>query len=482
MIINAEYQTHLDENLNNNPLCEAIHIELNRKRFIERLTVIPVIQPDFWELPAIYQQTQLRQLTEIHIPVPQTWGLYSKMISMILYGYFHRNPLSKDMRMFNGQVADAMRKGQVFTHGNSGIHGPSTAPSALVYGESGSGKTTAIRRTLSQIPQAIKHTLYQGEHFKKTQLVWVSFDLPPNGSPKAMTANFFRAVDAALGTKYTAEWSDHGKFSVDKLLAAMQNVASTHCLGLVHIDELQFMLGYKKIKDSPSLQILETLFNKIGIPIIQSSTQQGVELFDTLKSSDHRLGHDLTTVRRMLNDREFKFSTHSQHSEYFNQLFDVLFLPSLAYGDLPDDTAEFKRVFHKLTCGLTAIMTRLAHMHHETLQSLLQNPDKAKSYHTTFDIQLLNRVFKNQFHLIEPALISLRNEQGGGLEKPLNNKSSVAEISSPSNDHATKSGVAPKVVLPTVVKSADAPVEGIGHLELDKSFGAFQSGFGAEDE
>lgn len=469
MMAKAIYHTHLDLNLNNNPLSEAIQIELNRENLINNLTNLPNIQKNFWNLPELYQQTQLRQLTEIHIPVPQTWNLYNKILSLVLFGYVRRNPLSKEMRIQHARIAESMRLRKIYNPGPMLGIGPTTAPASLVFGDSGSGKTKAIRSILGEIEQVKSHQSYKGGHFKKEQLVWISFDLPPNGSPKAMAANFFRAVDNALGTSYANEWSDHRKFSVDGLMSAMQHVASTHYLGIVHIDELQFMIGYKKIKDSPSLQTLETLFNKIGVPIIQSCTQQGIEIFESLKDGDHRLGHDMTTVRRMLNDREFKFSTHNYDSPFFNELFNALFPPGLIYGSQSDITS-FRQTFHRLSCGLPAIMIRLAHMHHETFMILQNKVNHTNKNDRTYDLELLNRVFKNQFNLIAPALVQLRSGNSGAYENSIcNAKTKRATFSNnevKTENKKSKSEVKNPTVVKTDSTSSLEPLTGQG-LSLD---------------
>ncbi len=467
----TNYIEHPDANLNGNPLSEAIQVEISKKNLYRAISHKSFIQKNFWELPEIYQQTQLRQLTEVHVPLPQTWNLYNKMMSLILFGYVRRNPMSKEMRMFNARLAECMRSGKMFNPGAQSGIGPTTAPAALVKGDSGCGKTKGIRGILEQIPQVIVHTSYKGEHFKKEQLTWISFDLPPNGSPKAMTANFFRAVDNALGSNYAAEWSDNEKYSVDKLMAAMQHVASTHCLGLVHIDELQFMLGYKKIKDSPSLQTLETLFNKIGVPIIQSSTQQGIDIFETLKEGDHRLGHDMTTVRRMLNDRQFNFTTHLLDSEYFDELFNVLFPSGIIYGPKSKEIIKaFKAKFNDLSCGLPAIMTRLAHMHHESLMTLLQKTASESKSYSTFDTSLLQKVFNNQFGLIAPALVELRSGNRLAYEKSIRN--SDTKKTTFSNTEMKKETKKSERTLstPKVLKSEQHPQlepHAVGSLSLD---------------
>lgn len=409
-IIEANYQPHPDKNLNGNPLTEAISVNLNRQSFLDGITVKPEIQSDFWSLPQFYQMTQLRQVTGTHFPLPQTWSMYNKMLTLMIFSYVSRHPFSRYVVALKTRIAEQLREGKFAV----GIPvGMTTAPTVLISGDSGTGKTTTIRTVLRQIPQVIQHTSYQGSHFRSMQLTWISFDLPPNGAPKAMANNFFMAVDAALGTTYAAEWSARHKESVDKHLSGMQQVALEHHLGLVHVDELQFMLAYAKNANSPSLQILESLFNKLGIPIVQSSTEAGIALFDTLDTGDHRIGSDMTTVRRMLNDRAFKFSNHKLESDYYQRLFDSLYPSALVVQPEGIDQAslleKFKVRFHQLSCGLPAIMIRLALLHHETLVTLLDKPEgERKGYHT-YELNLLNRVYKNQFSLIDPALAQYRS-------------------------------------------------------------------------
>ncbi|WP_026970856.1 ATP-binding protein [Aliagarivorans marinus] len=426
IVIDAEYATHPDANLNGNPLSEAIEVSLDRDVLLNNIVSKPNIQTNFWSLPPFYQMTQLRQLTDAHQPLPQTWLMYNKIMSMILYSYVRRDPFSPEMVRLKSRLAEQMRQEKVkFIH----PVGLTTAPSALVTGDSGTGKTTMIRTLQSGIPQVVNHRSYKGKHFANKQLVWVSFDLPPTGSAKAMAVNFFRAVDAALGTEYADEWSARDRESVDKHLTAMQICALEHNLGMAHVDELQFMLGYSKSLNSPNLQILEALFNKIGVPILQSCTAEGVDVFKALPSGDYRIGTDTTTVRRMLNDREYRLSNHDLSSTYFSELFDSLFPKALEHPLTPKDAREgFKSKFHKLSCGLPAIMIRLALLHHETLVNLLENSNSNDGYHTYHE-GLLEMVYRNQFSLIDPALAQYRRGDKSGYEKSIRTDSSKTAYS-----------------------------------------------------
>lgn len=285
-------------------------------------------------------------------------------------------------------------------------------------GESGTGKTTTIRRVLSAIPQVISHESYKGIVFKQDQLVWLSFDLPGTASIKGLALNFFEAVYVALGTGYYNEWKDKSHRTIERHLGQMQVIALTHHLGLVHIDELQFMLEYRKSKGAPSFITIEALFNKLGIPIVLSCTSTGRNSLLIDKKSP-----DFTTTRRLLTDREYKFSIYQLKDKFFNEMFEALFPPVLSTdGKVPG--IEFKMDFHFYTCGLPAVMTRLAYLHHETIAQLRANKPEDEQRYQTNDVTRLGKVFKNQFGLISKALDNLRAGNTDAFEQEVHKSES----------------------------------------------------------
>ena len=400
MKIKAQYNQHQVQDLNNNPLCSAIPVLSDKSSILAALKKLPSINTNFWTLPEVYQQTELLKLDYLHVPVPQLYALYNKFVSFIFHGYSLYSPMSAERRRFQLDIALTARNDEYFTGGGCGVR--TTSNSVLVSGHSGTGKTTAIRAGLSLIPQVIEHEIFNGVSFKQDQLVWVSFDLPATSSSKALALNFFAAVDQALGTNYYNEWKDKSHRSVDRHLGQMQLIAINHHLGLVHIDEIQFMLEYKKQKDSPSFIVLEALFNKLGIPMILSCTSMGRE---SLLADSKRL--DFTTARRLLNNREFKFSIFRISDRFFTEMFDALFAPELCTNnEIPGQ--RFKEKFYFLSCGLPAVMHRLAYLHHETVSQLrAKKPERADEYNTD-DLVRLEKVFRNQFSLISNALKNLR--------------------------------------------------------------------------
>lgn len=405
MTIKATYQAHPVERFCNNPLTEALAIAFNK----DNITVAvsrSLRETNFWELDEIYQNAVLQHLRATNIPHPQFYFLYSKFMSLLLDAYSNRNPFAPEIIHLKHELASTFRNSELkFTDTIKATH--TIAASMVVHGHSGTGKTTAIRMALQCIPQVIEHESYQGHVYRQKQLVWISIDMPTTPSTKALALNFFRAVDDALGdTRYYQEWSEKSRSSVDAHLNAMAIVASNHELGLVHIDEIQFLLKYAKTANTPNLQNIEALFNKIGIPIVLSCTSHGLGAFLPDNSSERTVQPDMTTVRRMLSDRMVRFEPVKLDSDHFSTLFSALFPEDLAHPDIIIDQA-FQTKFHSYACGLPAIMTRLAQLFYEVLvQFVSNNHEKLPSA-----MAILNSVFKDQFSLIEPALQLLRANQ-----------------------------------------------------------------------
>jgi len=421
MRVIAQYNKHPVPQFCGNPLTEALSICIDKDVLLKKVEKTIDVK-GFWKLDAIYQQAILQEFANIHIPAPQFGSLYSKFMSLLLHAYSQIHPFSALNTKNKYHLATLMTDSKLDWELNVAMFGRTTAPSLMVQGPSGIGKTTEIRLALSCIPQVLEHHNYNGRHYRQDQLVWISIDLPSTPSLKALALNFFLAVDNALGcTTYYEEWSKKAKTSVDQHLIGMRKVAIVHELGLIHIDELQFMLKYAKSKDSPSLQILEALFNKLGIPLILSCTTQGLALFDA-SYTDNSLMPDFTTTRRMLNDREFKFDLHKANSPHFKNLFSAFFPLFLQWEETSLDELFYQK-FHFLTCGLPAVMSRLAHLYHETHVQLRRRGSGKK---VPSCIDLLEHVYKHQFKLIDPALKQLRRNQvtqyeasitGGGIGK-----------------------------------------------------------------
>ena len=131
--------------------------------------------------------------------------------------------------------------------------------------------------------------------------------------------------------------------------------------------------------------------------MVLSCTLEGLELFEPIPSKDQSKYLDMTTTRRMLDDREFVFGTYPLDSDEFINIFTDFFPETICRGGVPTDA--FKAEFHRLSVGIPAIINRLAKLHHEQVIITKKKTD---------DIAILNQVYKTQFRHIDFALEQLR--------------------------------------------------------------------------
>ncbi|MEH8015786.1 AAA family ATPase [Rheinheimera muenzenbergensis] len=409
--MDATYKLLTLPNLQGNPLVEALHF-LCDPEFQEQVVSgkYQWCPPNYWKLSKIYRVTVLEALNQIHVPAPQMEILYEKIVSHLLNSYSLRNPLRANSNRIKYKLAVALNEKIAAVPAAM-----TTAPTMLVHGVSGAGKSTTILSILNAIPQVICHQEYEGKPYQQSQLLWISMDLPATPSIKALALNFFRAVDKALGTdEYYTVWSKRNRDSVDQHITGMQLVAQTHELGLVHIDEMQFMKGYAKSKDTPSMTVLEAIFNKLGIPMLLSTTTAGLEIFRADYSANGSA--DFTIARRMLNDRAIQFKPLTKDSPQYKRFIEALF-PRDILLNCTALSEEFIDRFYLLSCGLPAIMLRLAKQHHEILMQRAEK--KGADSMSTDDVKLLLSVYKNQFSLIDPALSCLRRGIADEYEKQI---------------------------------------------------------------
>lgn len=465
--IQAHYTKHPVSQFNGNPLTEALPAPLRSSEILSRAGRAMQCDTDFWSLDSLYQRAILQGMGDTHIPSDKFITFYQKCWSLLLHSYAYRNPLEPDaMALKMGLAAQYREKVERPVKCSVASH-KTTASSVLVTGYSGAGKTTMIRSALSLIPQVIYHVEFEGKPYHQNQIVWLSLDMPSTPSLKALALNFFRAVDDATGsTDYFEQWDSRNRESVDRHLAGMQLVAATHEIGLVHIDELQFLLAYGKSDRAPTLTILEAMFNKIGIPMIISCTDSGLQLFSKHVHVGGKSQPEITTLRRLVNDREFRLETYSKDGGMFLKTLQALY-PEWSLLNCTQLSTEFIATFYEHTCGLPAFMTRLAQVHQEYLVYLSQDgqlePDAS-----TNTISYLNTVFVSQFQLYKMALTYLKSKNIRAYESAIAaaQQAQNTETASPTNKtHAkaprkasAKPSTSPSIVSSSASASPRAPM------------------------
>lgn len=446
--VKAIYQKVGTPQFDGNPFTEALYTLYCDDPNSKALR-LPEIPEDYWDLPNFVRKSVITNLRNFFKPNELFSTLYTDIFSLILNSYSYRNPLAADgIRAKMEFAKEARETGGAPKQRLHSVTERSTALTILVHGLSGTGKTTSIRNALALIPQVILHDRYENQQFQHEQLIWLSIDMPVTTSIKALAANFYQAVDNALGTKYLEFWGAGKNYSVDRHLLAMQQIAQAHDIGIIHIDEMQWILGYARSPNAPTLVMLEALFNKIGIPVIMSCTNVGLRLFQS-ESVGHAIP-DFTITRRMVSDKVFEFSQVRNDKKYYNELFSILFPDSLCKLDERSNEI-FKQYFYYLSCGITDILARLAYVYHCTIDVLYEK-GALGNYSS---MQLLELVFKKDFVQISGALDLLRKGQMEDYEKALAQSNALSKQSNTDETPDNK----PVKLLPAKKRKAKATIE-----------------------
>ncbi|MEB5964228.1 AAA family ATPase [Comamonas testosteroni] len=178
---------------------------------------------------------------------------------------------------------------------------------AYVEGVSGSGKSEAILRCLGTYPQqVIPHKSFFKLAGGLQQVAWLSIDVPSSGRATdlaaALMTSWKKATNSTRFDRILAADRRHGS----QMLEEWRQVASSHFLGLLHLDEIQnfFKLSTldrrrkRKVGDAaPELSIVEdqclkwilTLMNTWQIPLLVSGTPDGISALTRRLSNAQRI-------------------------------------------------------------------------------------------------------------------------------------------------------------------------------------------------
>ena len=106
------------------------------------------------------------------------------------------------------------------------------------------GKSTNLHKILSLYDQVIFHP-----KLSTYQIVWLKVDCPHAGSLKGLCTDIFMAIDELLGTTYHTKFSSRNH-TEDLMLAQVAQLANTHHLGLLVIDEMQNLVNARRDRKS----------------------------------------------------------------------------------------------------------------------------------------------------------------------------------------------------------------------------------------
>lgn len=387
----AKYKEQALSEYSNNPFIEALPPIFDEDNVLERFMVTPHITQQEKQSETNIRYHVLKRVKNFIQPLPIHFEVERRLSTLVRRGYLARNPLDKTF-LERIRVLHQLREDEEEAHkyiDERLNYIRSTADSLSIIGISGIGKTTAIERLLLMYPQVIKHEMYEGQPFNRTQIVWLKIDCPYDGSLSTLCKSFFKAIDDLLGTRYLEKYGYLNRVTSTMLLH-MTSLASMYGIGLLVIDEIQHLLHSKNDQEE-MLNFFVTLSNTVGIPTVLIGTSKAQQLFKGNFRQARRAASDGAIIwDRMVED--------SEEWEFFlDTLWELQCLKTRS-----ELTEEVKRTFYEECQGITSVAVNLFILAQE--RALFDESNEEERITSL----VLKKTAKEDMKIIQPMLNAIR--------------------------------------------------------------------------
>lgn len=341
-MVQATYQETRIERHQGNPCIEAMPKPLETDQQItDALAYDPPYKQEqrFW--PNHEREQLIQGIVDLYVPLPMHLDLVKRLARLLPEGYVARNPLeggywkALDQRVaaLAGEQPKPPRRWSQATGFN-------------IYGVPGGGKTLSLQHALDLYPQVIIHHRYRDQDFSLVQLVWLMLQCPFDGSTRGLCLNFFQAVDSILGTKYYANYARRRAVQ-NELIVDMARVASLHSLGVLVVDEVQFLNTAKSGGIHKMLNFFVELVNTIGVPVILVGTYKAYPLFTA----------EFRQARRGTGQGDMPWDPlppDGTWNEFLESLWDYQYVQQTSKL-----TKEIRDVLYEVTCGIPDLAVKV---------------------------------------------------------------------------------------------------------------------------
>jgi len=376
----AIYKEQVIEEYKNNPLIEALE-KIRSPEDVISLSNYPDYSDSERYAERHIRLHMLQKIFRVFQILPFHIDLESRISRVIRHSYLPRNPLTKEVKLGYAKKYEAIKSDDLKLINNDYYN--STGFGFSIIGVSGIGKTTSLYKVLPK-QQIIIHSEYKTNQLSLVQLVWLKIECPFDGSVSSLTKNFFKSVDDLIGTDYQKKYCN-GRFSTSTRIPAMAVVASNINLGMLIIDEIQFLNGSKS---RAVLQFITTLVNEIGIPIILIGIPSAANLLQRdFKTARRMSGQGDMIVNRLKNDKEWNL--------FLNAIWKYQWI-----REKIELTTELSNVLYDECQGVIDLCLKLFAM----TQAYSINTGKE-----TLTPAMIRKVSREQFKLIQPMLSALKS-------------------------------------------------------------------------
>lgn len=377
------YITSKNELYKGNPLIEALPPVLEDIDVIERLCYYPIYSQSDRRMDVEDKVMRIKQLYYFYQAFDIHIKLYKDIDFMIREAYVPRNPMKhKDFneQIYNNYERIQGKENVKRVKRNMGI-------GKCLVGTAGIGKTSAINKVLELFPQVLIHDEYQGELFRYTQITFVSILAPFDGSLKALLLNVLAAIDDVVGTSY-CDRAIRSKVTINSLIAQVEQIFNVYHVGLLVIDEFQFL----NKKGDQVLNFLTSILNTWGISLYLIGTPPTLNIIQ----------QDLRVARRF---QLLKYEHMNKDSKEWNYLLNDLWQYQYTV-QITELTQELSDCFYQYSQGVTDMLIKL----------FIEVQIKAVEQNKKITVSLIRAVAKENMSMVQPMVMAM----GSGDKYQLN--------------------------------------------------------------
>ncbi len=382
----AIYRDQKLREYNANPMIQALPLIMSDEEFLKSATIMPDFSPEERMFEPHLRFHCVERLSRYFDPIDKTLEL-QRIISVLLrQGYIARNILQPQYARRANQIYQAIQNKGGKTIENY-VDVPTSASGFTLIGPSGMGKTTNLKNILSLYPQVIAHP----DH-SVYQLVWIKVDCPHAGSLKGLCIDVFKEMDRLLGTNYFKKFGST-RNSEDYMLAQVAQLAHTHHLGMLVIDEMQNLVNARRSKDD-LLNFLVKMDNIIGVPVIRVGTNEAYPILQgNFRNARRGTGEGGVLWERMKQEDEDEWGEWQFFVEGMWQ-----YQWTAGYTELTDEIYE---ALYFETQGIIDLVVKLFKM--------VQWRVIAEGEEENITVDLIHEVAEEGLYLVKPMLDVIRS-------------------------------------------------------------------------
>ncbi|WP_083860306.1 ATP-binding protein [Cupriavidus sp. BIS7] len=274
----ADYRRSTFPEHEGNPLIEALPPYYCGDEPVEDFSNYPVISEIDRLKSASHRLKSLSKLRLLVESMPWHFGVMRDMYAAIWRGYESRNPVAKRREIVQRRYSLAQNTGRFIPLMDVV---PTHSATLGLLGPSGIGKSSAVNRCLSFLPQVIRHPDYG-----ITQLVWLKVECPPNGSLSELMHWILKKVGRLLDAPDLEK-----RITQRSSLAARMNIVGevleSLYTGILVIDEIQNVLLDAKQRYN-NIDFFMTFANRIEVPTMQIGLPSAINLYPDNMHSKRR--------------------------------------------------------------------------------------------------------------------------------------------------------------------------------------------------